>query len=301
MSESEPRQPDWRLILAVAIAILAWSAAWVSIRKAVEHYPPGQLALGRYLVASTALAVVWLARGRKLPPAKDLPWLLLMGILGFTLYNLAINDGERTITAGAAAFIASTIPIFSTLGAWLFLRQPVTRRFWCGSLVSLFGVLIISLSSKGGIGLSPGALLVVGASLCAAGYGVVSKRLLARHAALEVTTWAIWCGTLALVPFGMGLGHTVRTAPLESTANLVFLGLFPGALGYVLWSYALSKMTLSNLTSFLYLVPAFSVLMAWAYLGELPQGQALAGGVITLIGVAWANRPAGSSPANSGK
>jgi drug/metabolite transporter (DMT)-like permease len=279
---------SWVLPLAVAVAILAWSSAWVCIRVAVAAYSPGQLALGRYLVASSVLLPVALARRPRFE-RRDWPLLVFGALCGFTLYNLAINAGERTITAGAASLIASTIPIFTTIGASLFLGEKIKPTIWFGSAVALGGVVLIAWGEKGGIGLSPGALLVVGAALCSAAYGLIQKRLLVRYAALDITSVAIFIGTVLLLPFGGGLVNAVRHAPMTATLNLVLLGVYPGAIGYVLWAWCLSQMPVARLMVFLYLVAPLSVLLGWAFLGELPSGLALFGGALALGGVIYSN------------
>jgi drug/metabolite transporter (DMT)-like permease len=277
-----------KLPLAVGIGTFSWACAYVGIRAAVAHLSPAHVALGRYLVASLVLLPVWLWR-RPTIQKRDWPIIFVMGLCGFTFYNLALNAGEKTITAGAGALIASTIPIFTTIAARFFLNEQVSRAAWTGIWISLSGVVLISLGEKGGIGLSPGALLVVIAAFCAAAYGLLQKRLLSRYNALDLTTAAIWCGTLALLPFGGGLLTEIRAAPLSSSWSVVFLGIFPGAIGYVLWSYALSRLPVARLMSFLYLVPAISIGLAWLLLGELPAKISLLGGAIALSGVIWTN------------
>jgi drug/metabolite transporter (DMT)-like permease len=279
----------FKLPLAVGIGTFSWACAFISIRAAVAHLSPAHVALARYLVASLVLLPIWLWRRPKIA-TRDLPIIFVMGLCGFTVYNLALNAGEATITGGTAALIASTIPIFTTLGAATFLGERVSRGAWNGIGISLAGVFLIALSEKGGVGLSGGAVLVTLAALSSAVYGVMQKQMGKRYAALDLTTAAIWAGTLALLPFGTGLLGAVRSAPLSAQLNVVFLGVFPGAIGYVLWSYALSQMSVARLMSFLYLVPAISIMLGWFLLREWPAPLSLLGGAIALGGVAWTNR-----------
>ena len=271
---------------AIALAIVSWGSAWVSIRAAVVYYSPGQLALGRYLVASVVLFPL-VIRNRPRFQKHDWPAIFASGVCGFTLYNLCINAGERTISAGAAALIGSIIPVLVTLGAHFFLGQRASRRTWVASFVSLCGVALLSLGGRGGIRLSSGALLVVAASFGAAAYQLIQVRLRARYGARDLTAAAIGAGTLALVPFGGGLVGAVQKAPPGATLNLVLLGVFPGALGYVLWSWVLSQWNVSRVMSFLFLIAPCAVLLGWIFLGELPTMLELAGGALALGGVVW--------------
>ncbi len=278
----------FKLPFALAVSVFSWACAWVSVRAAVAHLSPGHVALGRYLIASLVLLPLQLGRRPRLEK-RDFGAVIVMGVCGFTLYNLGINAGEKTITAGAAALIASTIPIFTTLGAAIFLGERVSRAAWVGIACGATGVILIALGEKGGVGISSGALLVLGASLCAAVYGLLQKRLLSRYQALDLTTWAIWAGTLALLPFGGGLWTEFRAAPLAASLNVAFLGVFPGAIGYVLWSYCLSQLPVARVMSFLYLLPALSIGLGWLFLRELPAPISLAGGALALCGVVWTN------------
>lgn len=283
------RRDGLLVALSLAGAILGWGWAWVGIRDAVQHYEPGPLALGRYIVASLTLLPLWGVRGARLPPARDLPMIAAMGLLGFTFYNLGINAGEKTVTAGTASLIAACIPVMVMIGARLFFSERLAAGGWLGVLVAFAGVGIITASAEGGVRLSPGALLVLFASACAAGYGLLSKRFLSRHGWVEATTWAVWAGTLGLIPAGGGLLSAVASAPVSATIEVVLLGIFPGAVCYGFWNYAISRTSLSRVASWMFLIPAASVGLGWLLLEEMPPGMVLVGGIVALAGVFLAN------------
>ncbi len=280
----------WAVIASLIISITGWGWAWVGIRAVVHEFPPGPLALGRYLVASAVLLPFWWMRGGGWPDRRDWLRVVAMGLLGFTFYNLAINAGEKTVTAGAGSLIAASIPVMLTLGARLFFGERLLPAGWVGTAVAFAGVAIITLREEGGLRLSTGALLVLAGSVCAAGFGLLSKDLLRRHHPLNVTTWAVWAGTLSLVPTGLDLGSVVRTSSTEALWTVVLLGAVPGALCYTLWSYVLAHWSLSRASSWQFLIPLASILLGWIFLGELPAPSALVGGAVTLSGVYLVNR-----------
>lgn len=119
---------------------------------------------------------------------------------------------------------------------------------------------------------------------------MLQKPLLKTYTPFEVVSYAIWLGTAGLMIFLPGLGTTLQTAPLSATGAVIYLGLFPAALAYFTWSYALSQIDASKASVFLYVVPVVSILIAYGWLGEVPTRMTLVGGALALAGVIWVTR-----------
>ena len=105
-------------------------------------------------------------------------------------------------------------------------------------------------------------------------------------------------GAIACLPFAGDLISQAREAPASSVWWLVYLGVFPTALAFTTYAYALKHMTASSLGVTTYLVPPITVLMAWVLLDETPPAMAYVGGALALAGVALARRrPTAARPA----
>jgi drug/metabolite transporter (DMT)-like permease len=153
--------------------------------------------------------------------------------------------------------------------------------------VSFAGAVAVGLSMSGGGGSS--VLGVVLCLLAAVGYagGVVAQKPALGHASvLQVTTFGCLVGAVACLPFAGQLVSDAADAPLSATLNMVYLGVFPTALAFTTWAYALSRTTASKMGATTYAVPALVVLMSWLALGEVPELLTLAGGALCLAGVA---------------
>jgi drug/metabolite transporter (DMT)-like permease len=290
---------DRRALVAALITVVLWASAFVGIRDLVGSFSPGSIALGRLTVGTVALGLLVLRRGWQPVSRRDLALVVGSGIAWFALYNLTLNEAERHVDAGTASMLVNTGPIFIALFAAFFLGEGLPPRLWAGIAVAFAGSVVIGLAtSQPGQG-SDGSLL--GIVLCIAsavlyGLGVTFQKPALRNVSpLQVTWIACLTGWLICLVFTPTLIAEATVVDGTKLAWLVYLGLFPTSIGFLTWTYALSRTLAGRLGATTYLVPPVVVGMAWVLLGEVPPVLAIAGGIACIAGVIVARMPARTS------
>ncbi|MFJ9120448.1 DMT family transporter [Streptomyces sp. NPDC102394] len=282
-----PSRPRLLPAAAAATTVVLWASAFVSIRSAGAAYSPGALALGRLLSGCLVLGVFMVVRREGLPPRAAWRGILISGLLWFGFYSVVLNWGEQQVDAGTAALVVNIGPILIALLGARLLGDPMPPRLLAGMAVSFAGAVTVGLSMSGGGGSSVlGVVLCLLAAVGYAGGVVAQKPALGRASALQVTTFGCLVGAVMCLPFAGQLVGEAADAPLSATLNMVYLGVFPLALAFTTWAYALARTTASRMGATTYAVPALVVLMSWLVLGEVPGPLTLAGGALCLAGVA---------------
>jgi drug/metabolite transporter (DMT)-like permease len=290
-TSTTPSTPTWLPVAAVAVTLLLWASAFVAIRYLGDDFSPGALSLGRLLIGAACLAAVALPRGLPRPSGRDLLTIAAIGVLWFGIYNVALNEGERRVDAGTAAMLIQVSPVLIALLAATFLSERFTVYLGLGLALAFGGVALIAFSTSPG-----GNSDVVGVALCIVSAVVYSisvilqKPLMSRLQAVHVVWLACTVGAVACLPFAGELWAETSAAPVSSILWVVYLGVFPTAIAFTTYAFALQHMSASSLGVTTYLVPPITIVLGLVFLGEAPPAMAYVGGALALVGVAVARR-----------
>lgn len=278
------------------LVVLLWGGSYPAIKATQPFFPPLAFAAFRCAVAAAVLVAVAWPAGALRPRLRPRDWglVVLLALLGNTLFHTLMVLGVHRTSPGHAAVLVAFSPLFAVLLARALLGEPLGARRLGGVGLAFAGVVVIVTSGGGGAASWQGDLLSLGASLAWALYTVVGKPLLARVTPLAVTTWATLLGAIPLVPIGLaGLGEVRwRDLSLGRWLLLAYLSAGTIALANLLWYWALARAATAGVVVFAYLIPVLATGIAVAA-GQEALGTPLVLGTAAVLGGVALTRRAG--------
>ncbi|MEZ2391156.1 DMT family transporter [bacterium RCC_150] len=297
---TSPRSISKAGIAAVIVTVVLWASAFVGIRAVGPSFSPGSLTLGRLAVAAVVLGIIVVPRLRRWPKGREWWPILAYGVMWFAGYNVALNAAEHVLDAGTSAMLINVSPILIAVLAGVVLKEGFPRWLIIGSLVAFGGVALIALGSgQRSTADVAGVLLCLLAAVLAAVSVVIQKPVLRKFPAGQATWFGIVVGAVCCLPWAGQLVGEMQAAPLPATLGLAYLGVFPTAIAFTTWAYALSLIEAGKLAATTYLVPGATILISWALLNEVPTIWGLVGGAVCLVGVGLTRRRSRPSAAGT--
>jgi drug/metabolite transporter (DMT)-like permease len=284
---------------AAFIAASLFGASVVATRVTVQEIPPLNLAVLRFGQGGLILFLCLLIGARNLLKVKwhDLPFLVLLGAILFAVFPLTFNISLRLTEASRGALMLATMPIWSAWLARATQKERLSLRQIAGILFTFTGVGIVlaerGLTWQGSTLALVGDGLMLLTALCGAIYGVLAQRMLARYSTLTVTMYAMLFGTFLLFPAALveGLPQAIVRIDEKIAVLILFLGIFGGALGFFLWTFALTRLTPTQVAVYVNVNPMVAIIMGAVLLAEKLTGVFVIGFVAVVVGVLFVNWP----------
>jgi drug/metabolite transporter (DMT)-like permease len=281
-----------------ATAAVLFGASVVAVRVAVRDVPPVSLAVLRFGQGGLLLAAILLVVA---PRQLRAGWerLRLFGLLGgvlFVLFPLTFNIGLQHTEASRGAVMLATMPIWSALLGRI-AGERLSGRQVVGVGLSVVGIGLAFLEPGRALGGDPasfvgdGLLLLTG--LLGALYGLLAKRVLAVDSPATVTTYAMLIGAALLLPAAVveGLVPALQRLDWRLLGLVVFLGVLGGAAAFLLWTWALSRLTPTQVAVYVNLNPIVAALLGVLILHERRSALFLLGFAAVVSGVLLVNWP----------
>jgi drug/metabolite transporter (DMT)-like permease len=266
-----------------------WGASFLFMRVAAPEFGALALVEIRVAVAAVFLAGVFAWRGRLGTLREAALPLTIVGVFSSALPFVLFAYATLFVTAGTAAVLNASAPLFAALVAFAWLQDKLTAARVIGLAVGFGGVLLLAwdkISLNGG-GSTLAILAGLGASLS---YGVgvnYTKKKLGQISPLAAATGSQIAAALVLLP--IALAHWPSTVPsLKSWLSVIVLGLVGTGIANAYYFRLIARIGPARAITVTYLVPVFGMLWGVIFLHEPVTAGMLAACAVILLGTALA-------------
>jgi drug/metabolite transporter (DMT)-like permease len=276
---------------AVELTVLAaiWGASFLFMRVAAPELGPVALIALRVGIAAAALLPVLALRGG-LGQLRGRGWsVLVVGALNSALPFCLLAYATLSVTAGFAAILNATTPLWGALVAHFWLRDRLDRGRALGLLVGFAGVGFL-VWGRASFRPGGGGLAVAAALLATLSYGVsasYTKRYLAGMNPLAAAAGSQLAAALLLL-LPAALLWPAQPVSARAWGAVLGLGLACTAVAYVLFFRLIASVGPARAIAVTFLIPPFALLWGALFLGESLTPRVLSGAGVVLVGTALA-------------
>lgn len=285
--------------ILITASVIFWGISFIMTKELFlteEHMTVTVLIALRLGIASAVmLPALALTHHLQFIRKKDIKWFLLLAFCEPFIYHLCETNGVRLVSGSLASVVIATIPLFVPFGMWAAYRQRIKPAMLVGVILSLSGVLLMTLTSQSeNFEFSifnfqfKGLLFLSGAVVIAVVYTILLVKVVDHYHPLVVTTWQNVIGLIYFLP--LMLVFDGGTLPLLSWSPkmlllILVLGLFCSTLAYAGYNYGVRNLGASEACIFNNAIPVFSLIAAVVIGQEDFSWLKVAGMAIVISGV----------------
>ncbi len=277
--------------LLMLSVVIIWGINFSVLKVVMQSMTPLAFNGLRFSLATAVMVMILLWRHESFRVVKrDILPIILLGIVGHTLYQVFFIIGMARTTPANASLVMATAPIFVVIYGAILGIERANRLLWVGIVLSFLG-LILLIGGGGGVSLDLqtilGDLLVLVAAMLWAAYTTGSKPLLARYTPLKLTTLSMAAGAVPLVIICI---PQMRAQDWSAVGPGAWMGVFYSAvfsvvLAYLAWYTSVQRVGSARTAVYSNLTPVVAILVAWVALGETLAPVQIAGALVVLTGV----------------
>lgn len=273
-------------IALFAIMVISWSLNYPVLKIALNYTTPFVLLFYRILFSFIFIYIIFRPKLHLQLSRHDIIPLFILSMLDVVIWMELWFVAETTISASLTSILIYTYPIISTLLAVIFLGEHYNRYVFVGIIMGFLGIIVI-FSNSLKVGLKPGIVIaILGAVMWALGTMYYMK----YHTNRDRETTNFYQFGFAIIPTLL-IAAIVNPAISPFALTPLLLGLvlvmaIPGtAVAYYAFLHLNRKYGVSTVSSFLFIVPALSVVFSFIILDEIPTLIEIAGLLMVAAGI----------------
>lgn len=276
--------------IAAFISMFFWGVSYVWSKVVFEFYTPITTIFIRLLISVLVLFIFMKLTGKlQFIKRKDLGLLVISAFFNPFLYFVGESYGLKLVSASVSAFIIATIPVFTPIFAFWFLKERLKPLPTAGLIVSFIGVLFIILRTDLSLDASPWGIALLFLAVCSAIiYAIILKKLVVRYNPVSLIAWQELIGVMYFLPLFLYFDSSSFFGIRPSTnalLSLFALGIFASAIAYVLYTFIIKNMSLGKANIYVNLIPVFAAITAYFVLDETFTALKITGMILVISGV----------------
>ncbi len=270
--------------------MIFWSFSFIWFKEANETFRPIAIVFVRLVFAVILLSTyLFLTKNFVRIKKEDRKLFLLLATFEPFAYFLAESHGLTYVSATVGSVVISTIPVFTTLGAWILFREKLKVINYAGVFLSFIGVLIFILNRNGTLSFNiTGLVLMLGAVISAVGYNLTLNRIVGNYSPVFIVNVQNLIGTILFLPVFLisDFNHLLNTTfSFSDLIPVIELSVFASCGAFILFAFSVKKMGITKPNIFSNCIPIFTALFSFIILGEKLTAQNLIGMLIVIAGL----------------
>lgn len=269
-----------------------WGLTFIWYKQLYPFFSPISIVTLRLVAAVIILFVIAFSfKQFQIAKKSDLGKFLLLALFEPLIYSLGESFGVKYISSTLASLIIAIIPLVVPIASWFIFREKLRIENYIGIVISVIGVFFVIHNDEGNSGSNmKGILLMLLAVFSTVGFSVYVRILSEKYNPLTIVVYQNFIGLLLFLPLffifdSSTFFKSFHTIPLNSYLPVVYLSFFGSVLAFIIFVYAMKVIGISRANVFANLIPVFTALFAFIYLGEKFNFGKIAGMVIVISGV----------------
>lgn len=277
--------------LSAFFAMFFWALSFIWYKEVLVLYKPVSLVLMRLIISSVLLFIFTASIGRlNRIEKKDIKTFVFLSFLSPFLYFLGESYGVSLTPSTLAAVIIATIPLFSPIGAYYYLKERITMMNFLGIIVSIVGVALVifhqgfDISDVNPIGIAFLALAVISALI----YALIIKKLTDKYNSFSIVAYQNLFGIVFFLPlfFVLDFKEFIQVKPTwDVVLPLLNLGIFASSFAFIFFTYAIKHLGATKANIFTNAIPALTAIFAYFLLGESLTILKMTGILVVILGL----------------
>lgn len=269
---------------------MMWGATFVSTKVLLTYFLPVEVLFTRTVLAFFALLLFYPHRLKLKNPRQELAF-AGAGLFGIVLYFMLENTALTMTYASNVGIIVACAPFFVAVIVGIFFKNEKSgMNFYIGFVVSIAGVILISLNGQKSLNLNPlGDGLAFLAMISWGCYSALVKKIGEwDYPIIAVTRRIYFYGIFFIIPVLLQQHASWKPELLmkpEILCNFLFLGLCASALGFLLWNLSTKWIGAVKTSVYIYLSPVVTVILSVFVLHEKMTATSVAGALLIFAGL----------------